>query len=130
MIVDKGYQGHDYQGEATVHVVRTIPKRATRAVRRMLKRRAAIEPTIGHLKSDNRLSRNHLSGKMGDRINTLLAAAGYNLRKLLRWIIFSLVSALLQPWETRIRLEMGHQNTPTWPTLPSTHLPNLIHLSQ
>ena len=96
VMVDKGYQGHGYQGEATVHVVRTIPKRATRAMRRMLKRRAAIEPTIGHLKSDNRLSRNHLTGKAGDRINTLLAAAGYNLRKLLRWIVFSPVLALLE----------------------------------
>jgi len=89
VIVDQGYRGHGYEGSATVHVVRTIPKRATRAVRRMLKRRAAVEPTIGHLKSDNRLSRNHLTGKTGDQINTLLAAAGYNLRKLLRWIVFS-----------------------------------------
>ena len=95
VIVDKGYQGHGYAGSACVHVVRTIPKRATRAVRRMLKRRAAVEPTIGHLKSDNRLSRNHLTGKTGDQINTLLAAAGYNLRKLLRWIVFSPVLALL-----------------------------------
>ncbi|NOY42582.1 MAG: hypothetical protein GXP26_12200 [Planctomycetes bacterium] len=46
------------------------------------------EPTIGHLKSDNRLSRNHRTGKTGNQINTLLAAAGYNLRKLLRWIFF------------------------------------------
>jgi len=96
VIVDKGYQGHGYEGSATVHVVRTIPKRATRAVRRMLKRRAAVEPTIGHLKSDNRLSRNHLAGKTGDQINTLLAAAGYNLRKLLRWIVFSPVLALFE----------------------------------
>lgn len=89
VIVDQGYRGHGYEGSAMVHVVRTIPKRATRAVRRMLKRRAAVEPTIGHLKSDNRLSRNHLTGKTGDQINTLLAAAGYNLRKLLRWVVFS-----------------------------------------
>jgi len=96
VIVDKGYQGHGYDGAATVHVVRTIPKRATRTMRRMLKRRAAVEPTIGHLKSDNRLSRNHLTGKLGDQINTLLAAAGYNLRKLLRWIAFALIFVLLR----------------------------------
>jgi len=112
VIVDKGYQGHGYQGEATVHVVRTIPKRATRAVRRMLKRRAAVEPTIGHLKSDNRLSRNHLTGRAGDRINTLLAAAGYNLRKLLRWIVFSPFSALLQRLEVILRQEIGQQTAP------------------
>lgn len=96
VMVDQGYRGHNYEGEANVNVVRTIPRRATRAVRRMFKRRAAVEPTIGHLKSDNRLSRNHLRGKTGDQINTLLAAAGYNLRKLLRWIVFSPVLALLE----------------------------------
>ena len=109
VIVDKGYQGHGYQGEATVHVVRTIAKRATRAVRKMLKRRAAVEPTIGHLKSDNRLSRNHLTGKAGDQINTLLAAAGYNLRKLLRWIVFfSTVLTLLQRLRAIHHQEIGH----------------------
>jgi IS5 family transposase len=89
VMVDQGYRGHGYAGSAIVHVVRTIPKRATRALRRMLKRRAAIEPTIGHMKSDNRMNRNYLTGSEGDKINTLLSAAGYNLRKLLRWIVFA-----------------------------------------
>lgn len=108
-IVDKGYQGHGYAGSAAVHVVRTIPKRATRAVRRMLKRRAAVEPTIGHLKSDNRLCRNHLTGKAGDQINTLLAAAGYNLRKLLRWIVFSPVLALFERFQAALHLKIYRQ---------------------
>ncbi len=73
VMVDQGYRGHGYGGAAIVHVIRTIPKRATRAMRRMLKRRAAIEPTIGHLKSDNRMNRNYLTGREGDKIN---AAAG------------------------------------------------------
>lgn len=89
VMVDQGYRGHDYEGSADVHVIRSIPKRATRAIRRMLKRRAAIEPTIGHLKSDNRLNRNYLTGPEGDRINALLSAAGYNLRKLLRWVVIA-----------------------------------------
>jgi IS5 family transposase len=89
VMVDQGYRGHGYEGSASVHVVRTIPKRATRALRRMLKRRAAIEPTIGHLKSGNRLDRNYLTRPEGDRINALLSAAGYNLRKLLRWVVFA-----------------------------------------
>jgi IS5 family transposase len=55
----------------------------------MLKRRAAIEPTIGHLKSDNRMNRNYLTGREGDKINALLSAAGYNLRKLLRWLVIA-----------------------------------------
>ncbi len=63
--------------------MRTIPKRAKWALRRLLKRRSSIEPTIGHLKSDNRLHRNHLKGQAGDKINAVLSAAGYNFRKLL-----------------------------------------------
>ncbi len=109
VIVDKGYQGHGYQGDAMVHVVRTIPKKATRAVQRMLKRRAAVEPTIGHLKSDNRLSRNHLTGKAGDQINTILAAAGYNLRKLLRWVVFSPVLALWDRLEALLNFQTSLQ---------------------
>jgi transposase, IS5 family len=99
VMVDQGYRGHGYAGLACVHVVRSIPKRATRAVRRMLKRRAAIEPTIGHLKSDNRLDRNYLTGREGDKINALLSAAGYNLRKLLRWLVFALIFWLMR-WPT------------------------------
>lgn len=112
VMVDQGYRGHNYTGSAAVHVVRTIPKKATRAVRCMLKRRAAVEPTIGHLKSDNRMSRNHLTGQAGDKINTLLAAAGYNLRKLLRWIVFSPVFVRIQRFTAMLRLEMAHRDTP------------------
>ena len=72
VMVDQGYRGHGYAGSAIVHVVRSIPKRATRALRRMLKRRAAIEPTIGHLKSGNRMDRNYLTGREGDKINAVL----------------------------------------------------------
>ena len=115
VMVDQGYRGHNYVGDATVHVVRTIPKKATRAVRRMLKRRVAVEPTIGHLKSDNRMSRNHLTGKAGDEINTLLAAAGYNLRKLLRWIIFSPVLALLQWLEAMLNFKTPLERHPLSP---------------
>jgi IS5 family transposase len=84
--VDQGYRGHDYVGDAQVNVIGVIAKTLSRAVRRMFKRRAAIEPVIGHAKADNRLCRNPLWGKAGDKINVLLAAAGFNLRKLLRWI--------------------------------------------
>jgi IS5 family transposase len=102
VMVDQGFRGHGYDGSASVHVVRTIPKRATRALRRMLKRRAAIEPTIGHLKSDNRMDRNYLTGREGDKINALLSAAGYNLRKLLRWVVFAPIFWLWQRFAARL----------------------------
>jgi len=88
VVVDKGYQGHNYEGTSVVHVVKKISKSLSRSMRRMLKRRAAVEPIIGHLKSDHRMDRNHLKGVEGDKINAILAGAGFNLRKLLRWLVF------------------------------------------
>lgn len=58
----------------------------TAQVKRELRRRAAIEPVIGHLKADHRMDRNHLKGRTGDAMNAILAAAGYNFSRLLAWI--------------------------------------------
>jgi transposase, IS5 family len=113
VMVDQGYRGHGYEGPSIVHVVRSIPKRATRALRRMLKRRAAIEPTIGHLKSGNRMDRNYLTGQEGDRINALLAAAGYNLRKLLRWVVFAPIFWLWHRLAVTLTMKIGLRNTPS-----------------
>ena len=57
-------------------------KNKSKSLIKCLKRRSAIEPIFGHLKSDNRLERNLLKGKQGDHINAALAACGFNLRKL------------------------------------------------
>ena len=58
-------------------------KRLTRSARAWMKRRAAIEPIFGHLKSDNRMSKNYLKGREGDHINAILCGCGFNMRKLL-----------------------------------------------
>jgi transposase, IS5 family len=112
VMVDQGYRGHAYEGSAIVHVVRTIPKRATRAMKRMLRRRAAIEPTIGHLKSDNRLDRNYLTGRDGDKINAVLSAAGYNLRKLLRWLVFAPIFWLWHRLAVTLTMKISLRNAP------------------
>jgi IS5 family transposase len=84
VFVDKGYRGHGYTGETQVHIVGTRKmKNMTRTFRKWLKRRNAIEPIFGHLKSDNRMSRNTLKGQEGDQINALLSGCGFNMRKLL-----------------------------------------------
>jgi len=82
---DAGYRGHGYIGNASIKVVRKLPKRATRAQRGWLKRRAAVEPVIGHVKHDHGMARNHLKGVEGNYANAILAATGYNLAKLLAW---------------------------------------------
>ena len=56
----------------------------TAAIHRKLKRRNAVEPVIGQMKSDGRLARNFLKGVEGDAMNALLCGAGYNLRKILK----------------------------------------------
>ena len=85
-----GYRGHDYDGSATVHVDKRQRGRTPRALWRWMKRRAAVEPSIGHLKNEHRLERNRLKGVAGDAINAVLAAAAMNFQKLLGafWLIF------------------------------------------
>lgn len=82
--VDKGYRGHNYTGDGQVHITgQRIKGKAGPALRKRKKRRSAVEPKIGHMKSDNRMNRNYLKGVEGDRINAVLAGIGANLRKLL-----------------------------------------------
>lgn len=88
--VDKGYRGHGVPESTRVHVAGANSRRATRAERRRRRRRSAIEPKIGHLKSDHRVDRCFLTRLRGDAINIVLAAAGSNLRKLLRRLAFAL----------------------------------------
>jgi len=83
--VDQGYRGHSYANRFRVWISGQV-RRVTRSIRREMRRRAAIEPVIGHLKDDHLMGRNHLKGRDGDRINAVLAAAGYNFRLLLRWL--------------------------------------------
>ena len=82
--VDKGYRGHKVKGETRVFL--TGAKRGvTRTIKREMRRRAAVEPVIGHMKSDGHLDRNHLLGRDGDKINAVLCGLGQNIRLLLRW---------------------------------------------
>ena len=87
VFVDQGYRGHDYAGDCClVHVDKRRRGRIARSMWRWMKRRAAIEPGIGHLKREHRMDRNRLKGVIGDRINALLSAAGMNFRKLLKFL--------------------------------------------
>jgi transposase, IS5 family len=86
--VDRGYRGHDAD-RARVFI--SGQKRGvTPTIRRERRRRAAIEPVIGHMKSDGHLGRNLLLGTDGDAANVILAAAGHNLRLLRAWLVWLL----------------------------------------
>jgi len=62
---------------------RTTPYQKQKA-RKRFRRRAGIEPVIGHLKTDYRLARNFLKGSIGDSLNLMLAAAAFNFNKLMK----------------------------------------------
>jgi len=71
-------------------------------MKKELKRRSAVEPVIGHMKTDGKLGRNYLLGGLGDKINALLCGAGHNIRlilkKLREKLLFLFAELLLALW--------------------------------
>jgi transposase, IS5 family len=84
--VDRGFRGSQHHpDEVAVYI--SGRKKLSRRLSKLLKRRAAIEPVIGHTKHEHRLERNHLLGTVGDRINAMLSGCGWNLKKLMRALV-------------------------------------------
>jgi IS5 family transposase len=92
--VDRGYRGHGVSG-ATAVFVAGRRRGITATIKRGLRRRAAIEAMIGHMKLDGRFARNHLKGALGDAIHALLCDAGHSLRLILRHLARLLRALLL-----------------------------------
>ncbi len=96
--VDKGYRGHDTANPRRVFI--SGQKRGVFGViKRELRRRSAIEPVIGHMKSDGHLGRCHLKGREGDAANVILTAVGHNLRRVLAWLRALLRLILFALWQ-------------------------------
>ena len=89
--VDRGYRGH---GVTETAVFLSGQRRnVTPTIKKELKRRSAIEAVIGHEKTEGRLGWNQLRGLLGDKVNALMAAIGYNLRLILK--VLSLLRQIL-----------------------------------
>lgn len=102
-IVDKGYQGVTVPG---TQILRSGQKRGiTRTLRKMIHRRSAIEPTIGHMKTDGRLGRNPLKGALGDALHAVLCGAGHNIRLLLK----KLALLFVQIWTRLMATLLTHK---------------------
>jgi len=85
--VDQGYRGHGVEDDDTEIIFSRQKRGITPAKRKRQKRRNAIEPIIGHCKNDRKVGpRNWLQGTLGDKINAIAMAIGFNMRKILRWI--------------------------------------------
>jgi IS5 family transposase len=90
--VDLGYRGHGVENGETRIIFARQKRGITRAIRHRQKRRNAIEPIIGHCKNDRKTGpKNWLKGHLGDKINAIAIAAGFNLRKILKWILLCLL---------------------------------------
>jgi IS5 family transposase len=96
VIADAGYRGHKAPRTKGLRIYTSGQKRGvTDQIKRELRRRAAVEPVIGHLKEEHRMGRNYLAGRPGDATNAVLAALGYNFRLLLVWLAALLCARLL-----------------------------------
>src|SRR3981081_1370228 len=87
ILADKGYRGHNAPPNHRFRVFLSGQKRGvTPGIKRQLRRRSAVEPVIGHLTAEHRTGRNYLWYRRGDAANAILAAVGYNFRRLIRWL--------------------------------------------
>jgi len=87
LLADKGYRGHNAPPDHKFRVfISGQKRRVTPQIKRELRRRSAVEPVIGHLKSEHRMGRNYLWHRQGDAANAVLAAVGYNFRRLIKWL--------------------------------------------
>jgi IS5 family transposase len=99
--VDRGYKGHGVE-HCEVYIAGQRGG-ITKALKKQLKRRSAIEPHIGHMKSEGKLRRNPLKGVLGDKINALLCGVGHNLRLILNHIRLFLAFLWLLFFQLRMR---------------------------
>lgn len=87
-VVDRGYRGRKQVKGVEILSPKKLSAKATaylkQKMRQLFRARAGIEPVIGHVKHDHRMERNYLSGNIGDNMNTILAAIGFNMMKILK----------------------------------------------
>jgi transposase, IS5 family len=105
-VVDRGYRGHGV--ETTKILISGTRRGITPLLAKLLRRRSAIEPEIGHMKTDGRLDRCPLKGRIGDAVFAILCACGHNIRKILAHLraLWALFLYLITTW---IRPKMPHQ---------------------
>ena len=95
-VVDRGYRGH--RVESTQVLISGSRRGLTPILAKALRRRSSIEPEIGHMKTDGRLSRCFLKGTIGDAIFAVLCGCGHNIRKILahlRALLATIISVVL-----------------------------------
>ena len=113
MFYDRGGKGQKEIGQTTIATPDYGPlKRDTeyqkRVKRKKFRRRAAIEPLIGHLKTDFRMGQNYLHGSNSSQINAFLAATGWNLNKMMKKLKLEYLKA--SSWVYRFFFKLFFEN--------------------
>jgi transposase, IS5 family len=108
---DRGYRGQENSGGTKV-IIPDIPKKtdtvyAQKKKHGLFRKRAGIEPVIGHCKSDHRLGRNFYKGLFGDSINVMLAAAAFNFKRAMR-LLLCLIERVLGWWKKETKTACWH----------------------
>ena len=108
--VDKGYRGHDTENPD--RVFKSGQKRGVHGqIKKELRRRSAIEAVIGHCKTDGHMARNFLKGRLGDQINAVMTAVGYNFRLILKWLSKLLCKMIAVIWAVICPVSMLKQTS-------------------
>ena len=122
---DRGYRGQK-QSDTTEIAIPDVPNAGDsyykkRKKHKLFCKRAGIEPVIGHLKADHRLCRNFYAGVLGDNINVMLAAAGFNFKRtmryfyaLLRRLLPQIQNIILQKPNLLLRVWKPATTVPVW----------------
>ena len=109
-IVDRGYKGRKIVNDTKIIIPKKLPswisKYQKQKIRKQFRARAGIEPIIGHLKRDHRMNRNFLLDDIGDKVNTILAASGFNFRKMLQRLKAEAQSIFIIIWNQFIQDKM------------------------
>ncbi|MDD2216022.1 MAG: transposase [Parabacteroides sp.] len=106
VICDRGYRGGSKVRDTLIHIPKSFSKSVStyrkNKERKSFRKRAGIDPVIGHLKEDHRLSRNYYKGIIGYEINVMLAAAGFNFKRMMNkwklsfWLFFEKIFLFLK----------------------------------
>jgi len=113
-IVDRGYKGKSKVSETTIVTPKSPNQKqpySKATMRKKCRKRAGVEPVIGHIKHDCRMIINYLKGTIGDTMNANLAAAGYNLKGLLKKIKAEIA------WQYILTIQIFYLKKPKWSKL-------------
>lgn len=123
IVVDLGFRGVDADNPDKKIIHRGRYKTLSPQQKRWLRRRQAVEPAIGHLKSDHRMDRCWLQGALGDGLHSISCAAGYNLRWLMRAIArLGLEAVSFAPATRGVVDGADHASITSWRLWPHTGL--------